>query len=719
MNNRALYISNQRVDLPDSVSFNLKWQCAEPGELKIYGSGSTTIRLPFTPTNDAVFRYSKILTVIGGREFETFKDCRYYERGRLMIFDGTAFLVAIADGYEICLTWGNGDYVQSLKDKSVADLGGDTFAWDNSVPYPQVETSMTPSLYSTFYLDKGTEKFRPAMTRPLFSYLSILNTVGIGQDNMPSNVYSYLCYAMLQANSLQAKGLDISELKYVQKETRNITLSAGGYYASGAIPYDKDKSPCIKIDEITVSQDGEYTIHIIDNYIEYYSVSEYGGSTNRGTVCFFISDTDADISIIGIKQGYHEPFVDRYTGEYMPMYINGSEDSYYPENAASPTNKIEALAICRLSTDSDYQNNVFESVNGGDLVNLKKNVKYCVYAMPNSVGSAGKIFVEFSVMVGLFVIGNTTNVDSNIETPDNPVLKLRPPKAVQMLGYSTAHDIVQDFMRLFPLMVILYKGQPYYFDLSTVLENKPNAYDFSPYFVSLNKIEFGNSKVGLRNEANFADYEDFTGKRANGTFTTIAGRGNGGEYTKLDQITSYDTTTPFNDGEMAYFPQTEVTYDDKTQTYKAKLQERPNLLYYRRNRRGSANSYKIEDGNGAEYTIYKEEASYGTFQHIIDKYWQDFINIVSTQKTVTVTLNIDPGELFDFDFRRPVYLKQISVYVFAQKITYKGAGVAELVGIVLPSTSQGTPKPIEDDGMLVDATDTYLVDSQGNYIVEQ
>ena len=710
MNTRVLYIGNQRVDLPASVNFNLVWQCAEPGELKIYGSGSSTIKLPFTPANDAVFRYSKFLTVVGGREFETFQQCRYYERGMLMIDNGTAFLTGISDGYEICLTWGNGDYVQKLKDTSVADLEGETFAWNDTVRYPYVETSKQPNDYATFYKQGTAARFRHALTRPLYMYRNILESVGIGSRNLATKVWAATNAMRLQANSLQAKGRYVVtvELNQLVRKSINTFINASNYTQIGKI-------------SVAVNDDYKITLSNLQQVLQH----TYGDYLYQGDLhaCFFISQLNQQNQFIGRRGGFNLAF--RTTsGSYQSMLISDSYQAFY-NNSVSPTTNIDAVASCVVKGDFNGSA-TFTNQNGEDAITLKKDTDYYIYVMLNEGGRELGLQDDTEESIGgatftLTLSGYTNatsinnNADTKIETPENPVLTAYPPKVVQMLGYSTAHDIVSDFMRLFPLMLIMRGDTPYYFDFSTVLENKAAAYDFSPYFVRLDKVEFGNTKVGLRNEVKMAEYEDFTGKRAIGIFTTVGGKGNGGDYAQLSQITSYDTLTSFNGEDLPYFPSAEISYDDKTSTYTAKLQDRPNLLL---SVRGTVPISVTGDDN-KEYDIQKVNRQEDTLQYIIDTYWQEFINIVGTQKTVTVTLNINPGELKDFDFRRPVYMKQLSVYVFAQKITYKGDGVAELQGIVLPSTAQGIPKPVEADGMLVDSTDTYVVDSTDTYIVEQ
>ncbi len=725
MNSRVLYIGNQRVDLPDSVSFNLVWQCAEPGELKIYGSGSSTIKLPFTPTNDAVFRYSKFLTVVGGREFETFDKCRYYERGVLMIDNGTAFLVSVSDGYEICLTWGNGDYIQKLKDTSVANLGGDTFAWNDTVRYPYVETSQQPDDYATFYRQGAEARFRHALTRPIYNYRNILSAVGINSANCPTNVWKAAYSLWLQANSLQAKGRLVISLRVDHFES-----------------YDWERILCAPnlIQTIEIDTAGKYTLSIPDRwqpYTQYYKWMDgyydnklfpYSGNTS---ICFYLTNENpynkySSLYAVGRNGGWKKAFVqDRTQDTYAPMYkaTTGGEGSLGSVSSVP----FQKPAMVGYSQDIDGDIICHAPGNPEETeVSLAKGTYYLMAVMASSVSTdpddfpdtmtdfeRSKLVVDVQGGGVSFLVNNDSSTDTKIETPGAEILQTRPPKVVQMLGYSTAYDIVSDFMRLFPLMLIMRGDTPQYFDFTTVLANKPVAYDFSSYFVSLDKIEFGNTKVGLRNEVKMAEYEDFTGKRANGSFTTLDGKGTGGDYTQLSRITSYDTMMAFNGVELPYFPSAEISYDDKTASYTAKLQERPNLLMYT----GALMSMSGDDNK--TYSVQKTNSQRDTLQYIIDTYWQDFISIVGTQKTVTVTLNINPGELQDFDFRRPVYIKQLSVYLFAQKITYKGDGAAELQGIVLPSTATGTPFPVDADGVLVDAADNYVVDSADNYVVEQ
>ena len=121
------------------------------------------------------------------------------------------------------------------------------------------------------------------------------------------------------------------------------------------------------------------------------------------------------------------------------------------------------------------------------------------------------------------------------------------------------------------------------------------------------------------------------------------------------------------------------------------------------------------------YNVLAADDSYinrNTFDYIVDRYWIDFVNVVSKQRTITIECHLSPALLTDFDYTRPIYFKQIANYVFAQKITYKGNGIVTLEGIILPSTNHGEVLPTED-GMIVDASNVYLVDNADNYIVEQ
>ena len=52
--------------------------------------------------------------------------------------------------------------------------------------------------------------------------------------------------------------------------------------------------------------------------------------------------------------------------------------------------------------------------------------------------------------------------------------------------------------------------------------------------------------------------------------------------------------------------------------------------------------------------------------------WRTFISVTKKYRTVTVKAVLRAIDIARFDFRRPVYFKQLAKYFFVTKMTYKG-----------------------------------------------
>lgn len=751
MEDRTLYIGGQRVDLPENVSFNLVWQVAEPGELKIYGSGSSTITLPFTPANDKLFEYCKYLTSVGGRQFQTFPECRYYERGVLMIDDGTAYLVSVSDGYEICLTWGNGDLVQRLKDTPLYDKQIGTFKWDNSEIYPLAETSESPKDYPTFFTDeKGQLTMRLAMNRPLVEYTKVLSVSGINGDTVPGRIYDFVKKTYLQVNGTQAKG-------YYREAVPVETLQGGAEIASqvngldGASPTDDLYwLQGAKVGQVSIEQSGIYEIRIEEGFQGELPYDLPDGKQGYfRSFCIFITERDYGEDI----QVGREPFIDNVFANaegtaYEPVY------RYEADAGGSGGTLFKEVRPVALAYSTKERPVTLMPVDdfGANLIGLQKKTYY-IYIIPRASvlkvrisydpeGHSiyqrrfeGRVFVD-----SIATFRETTVKDSatRIESPDDEILKTDPPDKITLLGYDNASQIAQDFITMFPLMCqATMIGGSYrlqYFGFEEVIANMPNAYDWSEAYVTHTKTAYGNKNVALKNHVKFAPYGDYEGFRADGVFESFSLNEAEKNYGELKRIANYDYVRDLKirninnydvSAKAGEYPLSKVK--EKEGVYSpGGLNSIPPVFFFFFNKfyPGFRGRVQIE-GGGKAMVYYDVTGNRNTLEYIINGdpsngtagYWKTFLEIIMRQKTITVMLNIHPSRLQGFDFTRPIYLKQLSVYVFAQKITYKGGMSAELQGIILPSIKQEEPKPIED-GMLVDATDTYLVDDTDSYLTD-
>lgn len=747
MNSRTLILDGRMADLPDSVSFNLIWQVADPGQLKIYGSGSTTIKLPFTPANDDIFGNCKHLTVVGGREFQTFA-ARYYERGVLMVEDGHAYLTSVSDGYEICMTWGNGDAVQRMRDTNIYDVPGiGAFKWDASQTYPLAETSGNPKDYPTFYLNSNNLlTMRLAMNRPLVAYKDVLAVAGINGDTVPERVWDFVENIHLQVNGTQAVGYYTDSVAVRTSNIDegygldNVQMFVDG--TDGAQPTDTLFGVIgERIGQIAIGQDGQYRIEIASAYlqetgytIEYTQRTEYFGS-----FCVFLVDGDygETLSVCRdtmIQNMFADDSMNAYEATYRCTMKAGGvghdvHEAVVPLAIGYTEGKGKPLTLFSVS---DF---------GQELVRLQKKTYY-LYICPRRTNNKAFNGEEFGPTTFQRTFGGDVFVDSTatfrettvkdsatkIDGPDDPILQTDPPDIITMLGYSNPAEIAEDFLTMFPLMCQAETGEDgtprlQYFGFDEVMANGGAAYDWSGAFVSLDKVEIGNQNVGLRNHVRFASYGDYAGFRADGTFDSFSLKEAEKEYGTMKRIANYDHLRMMDTGtggagtvEAGEYPLVKV--NEKDGVYSAGgLESVPSVffVFY------PGNLFKASvEGGGSTAVFYSGNSELNTFGYIINGapkvlgLWRGFLSVVGRHKTVTVTLNIHPSELKGFDFTRPVYIRQLAVYLFAQKITYKGGMAATLEGIVLPSVNNRG----DDRGELFDSAGNYLVDTDDKYLTQ-
>ena len=187
---------------------------------------------------------------------------------------------------------------------------------------------------------------------------------------------------------------------------------------------------------------------------------------------------------------------------------------------------------------------------------------------------------------------------------------------VTMLGYETAYEVVEDFMKLFPLMVVNKDGRLVYFSFKDVRDNKADAYDWSDGFVRVYSVEFGNDNLASLNHVRYAISDGYKGLRADGSFTAKGAKAEQGDYAQLSKLTSYEDSknmrfkpTPNStvNSTIPVYPLAEVEYDKESDTYAvAGTKDMPCLLF----QLSSVQIYnaKGEDGKTYNTTFYNLDA---------------------------------------------------------------------------------------------------------------
>ena len=689
MMNRELYIDGKKIDLPDNVNFNLVWQCAKPGELKIYGSGSSTVKLPFTPANDAVFQRSRFVNVMTDAVFATF-DARYYENNMLMFSDGKATLLSVSDSYEVALTWGNTDYIQKLKDTPIYTLSLGAFKWDDSHMYPMAETSGDSQNLPALYTDGNQAlMFRHALSRPLVYYSSLLAQVGITLDNAPSDIMTRCGLSFVQVNSTNAYGNANSSFSFLNEYVQTMAHTGIIEGQAGENAYLR----CAKVASFEISEAGLYSIKqkgIFDSIV----YDEWATSTYYKRMCLWITPIDygdrVDISKGGISPFIKQAFMDDRGLSYNAMYANGNEIEVvalaYIDEGAKDLSMFSVLDWASVDIEFDKGTYHVYLCNAGntDRVEIWDDQEDGIVEKS-----------DFSTTVKLsdttvFVTGKfRQDYQMKITSPDDPILSVNPPDMVTMLGYETAYEVVEDFMKLFPLMVVNKDGRFVYFSFKDVRDNKADAYDWSDGFVGVDSVAFGNDSLASLNHVRYATSDGYKGLRADGSFTAKGAKAEQGDYAQLSKLTSYEDSknmrfkpTPNStiNSTIPVYPLAEVEYDKDSDTYAvAGTKDTPCLLF----QLGSLQIYNAKGEDGKTYRMFKVYNRQDTMNNIINTYWRDFIEVCGSQRTVTIKAVLHARHLSGFDFRRPVYFKQLALYIFVQKITYKGHAESTIEGIII------------------------------------
>lgn len=727
MINKVLVINGQKVDLPDNAAFNLVWQCANPGELKIYGSGSSTIKLPFTPVNDRLFERARFVNVKTDIPYAVM-DAQYYEDGILMIRDGRAYLLAVSDTYEVSLSWGNTDLIAQLKDRSVSQMGGPMFKWDRTMQYPFAETS-SHRVYTAFYSSGSQLMFRHALSRPVIRYVQMINLVGLGSISI--YVASMLPNYFFQLNAAKASGITTEAVRpqLFSGLSPNVYSIHEGMYSASAFDLDnsaqkfdyKNEYKAIMIASVSLSSAGMYEIVLDDIIKGIQQRNDVGWGADDG-LCFFLSteeynedtDNDGHVNTYGVESipgkilWTEEPVTDLfrsgnqanapvYEATSIPHEITSGDDEYTVYSRNYTDVRVPVVAIAWMEGGAFPENLRMTSPYNLDReqVTLDAGTYYLYVTRKNTppADSRGRYYqaervVEFKTNQQGFMsfIDPGTNNGAEIDSPDSPALQARDYTCLELSGYQNAYEIIEDFIKLFPLFVRRDAGKIRLFTLADVFDNRIYAYDWSSRFIELSKTEFGNKNLGSVNWCRYAEYDGYKGLRGDASFTANSATGEEGDYSVLDNLGTFDTLKdfPMPDGSIQKIPQyklANVETEEDSQGGIAYVQDGLNdmpAIFF------SPAGTRQATEDGVTYSILGVNTSDTDYRTLMNTpAWYYFLKVVRNQQTVTIKACLKAIDVADFNFEKPVYFSQIAKYVFVQKITYKGQAESTIVGVIL------------------------------------
>lgn len=665
MINRELYINNMKADLPNNVNFNLVWQCASPGELKIYGSGSSTIKLPFTPANDNIFKRARFFNVVSDSGYIE-HDCRYYEDCMLLIH-GRAYLLQVGESYEVCITWGNEKLIKSMKEAEVQYLPSVDFNWDERALYPFAETSSNSKLPALSW-DGGRLMIEPGLTRPIMPYSDVIGNAGIPISSMSADIAEALQGLYVQVNGVKASGSTVYA-EYLQGSVYLRCIIFDLLTEDGLRTEEYKTVECHRVGYMEIDEAGGYEIEATNPIGQW----DLGGS--RGVTLILAAEDYGAAFFAGLKSDeFGLAFQSEDGTEYRRMHV--IEDT---GSGAEIQGFAQVVALCNV--DKQGESVAFFPVGdfSRNAVTLEKG-GYSVYVCSTNYyskwGEDGKPQWGDVDMAGSILAKSIDYKEGfDISNINNPELEGKV-KMMTTLGYGTAYDIVGDFMRLFPVFITEVDEKPYIFSLYHVKQNLPIAYDWSDRYVRLDKTGYGNNGMGHKNWCRFAAYDGYAGGNTDAAFKTQTAKGGNVEFVRLERLGNFDRTEQITsyDGEEeipAYGlgEVEEVGNEDGSISYRQNgIKEMPNILF--RLAEGEVLAY---DRYGKAYTLARVDGEGVRFEDLFDvEPWRTFISVSKKYRTVTVKAVLRAIDIARFDFRRPVYFKQLAKYFFVTKMTYKG-----------------------------------------------
>ena len=691
MMERSLYIDGRMADLPDSVNFNIVFQIAEIGKFKIYGSGTSTIKLPLTPNNRRIFSNCEIVNVIADRVKVTFSSIVYYQDGIPLIQDGKGYLLAVSsDGYELSISFGNSPEYERISSLDIRTLEIAKMKWDESEMYHLAECSTNKDNYPTVRIDEETKliHFNHALCRPVYYYSTILSKCGISSSNVPFDTWLGLAGLVLQPNADTTTGGDIIAGRLVDDALDNVVLHRGKtktniYYTNNSFRI-----------EISVKTAGKYRIELKNMDFSYDSMYDNSPDPNLAA---FISKRN-DLRYFG------------FSGQEMRKYMILNDDKsafirpkLYQDGKLIDIEETDIIAfdaislgesVLTLHATDDFSNNEIYLDEGIYYMHLIRNDfegETLTFTYPSIM-----LYFAYNAGYSLTELGMTGT--TAIDSPDNPVFMFNPPDLSTILGYESVTDVIEDFMKLTATMVQYRDGKMNYFGIKQVRENKSKAYDWSDGFEGVEEVQFGNSNLGLKNKLAFTSYDKYQGGRSDYVFDYPQAQSNDSvDLVRLKRIASYDN---FNKnveykigGDNSYMgsadiptvPVFEVAEEKDEETGQTNysvggMKSIPNVMY-----RSSLNGINVKSEDGYKtYTLYPIDTSKDTYAYLVNAFWKEYLELLRHQRKLIIASVIPIMDLRGFDFSRPIYFRQLAVYMLAQKITYKGAGqVSKIEGIIV------------------------------------
>ena len=666
---KRLFINDTEIDIDQSQSITLNFQCADIGELRSVGSGSQTIKLPMTAKNKVFFEHSHEIN--SGSVFPyLIHGARYYEDETLLIDDGNFYMLAVNDFYECCITWGNAPFLKKAEETKMGDVDLGYYRLfmpgylvpDYALEEP-LEWTLAEARFYRILDNNGVTKYYSTTIDSWDTYS--INNVTVN----PKYIRPHIYLKALLDKLFNYLGINYDLVNNVLKtEINNIIL-----------PQVKNT---LKRNQFRINANidkEEIVVWLNSSTLQYASIDPKPSE-------FLTSQLDAYQEIrfyvhknslynIKIKLSYSQ----NHIGETYNSYpVKQSKEARFWFGIKGTD--MEYTFLVPNPSISDYEiefNNVF-------LREGKYNFMVHGQGYDSTLPSGSTYIFKFDVKANI-VIEDLDESEISVDILNQGLFI----NHNALFAQESIKVLLQSVMTTFGIIPQLKDGALELFTIVDVINNISQARDWSRKLVKVTRNSYKTlkfeKKISKNNLLKWKS-EKLYKNTQNGTFNAESIND---ESTFIDNKVFSQVDEYYHDDNLALaHDQTNIVNlnfadrneDDPLDTAIKNYESCPKMLWAENNsliiHLSGISSAFLGSGNS-------KKASFEYFNYDnpngIRKYIQPLLNSLNKVKIVTVTMVLTPTDLQDLDFKIPIYLEQFGAYFMLNKISgYKYGGKCDV-----------------------------------------
>lgn len=646
MQNEILYIAGNEVDIiPNTINRNL--QINDLGSAEDRQSNySNTVKLPITAKNKQVMNF---LGVAGSNSRTPYTQlhCRYIVDGIPLIVNGYAEVKSTSEYYEVVIYDGIIDFAEKIKGKTVSDLS-----------YTDLNHFLSPSVFENSLTNTSGY---------VYALGDFYGGYGIKLERQIPSVYVHTLWDKIfkevgvnYFGSFFTDNEDFKTEVFVppigyEVEDINPTITAVGTYITDMVSHTEFSDDYIfNADEIFNRSNGS-------------SDGTFGTGLD-GIITFNTTTSiELDISCTYNSNSGYNTFQVNYNGRSIRNIHLDPLNQDFTETLNISVEPGDTLQFSIRGTDTAYQQDPETTTNepepfAGETVEKKYNVDYNANAT-----------INFSEVTGGFLVDFTT-----------------------MMGDTAQLSFVKDVMQRYGLVLKPIKGSNDYtfIQFEDLLNDRVGSEDWTTKLVGVTKESYG-VKYARNNTATYKYNEEIKVPTHDGVLSIVNDNAEA-DKTLFNSPYEIPITKKGYQGEKLYYhPTWEEVDNDGIITIEPK-ETKPRVMRINKVNKTISGSY-FNDANSMTYTgdvPFLSLVNMG-MQYFINVYYKAYGLAINSYKEVDMSLEISNIDVYELDFFKLKYFKQLGKHFYLNKLTYKsGAKVSKATLIEISDFSVNAPVEI-------------------------